>query len=51
MLGIGNVLDHSFMLKKGQSVDDTTKNEVLRSFIAARNISAGRFLFRKIEGA
>ena len=46
MLGIENVLDHSFTLKKGQLVDDPAKNEVLRSFIAAKDVSSGRFLFR-----
>ena len=46
MLGIENLLDHSFMQTKRQSANDANKNEVLRSFRAAKDISSGRFLFR-----
>ena len=46
MLGIINVCDHTLSLKKGRVEVDPTKNEVLRTFVSAKDISAGRFLFR-----
>ena len=46
MLGINNKCDQILCLKNGIRVDDPSKNDVLRAFVAAKDSCAGRFLFR-----
>lgn len=46
MSGINNKCDQILCLKNGIRVDDPSKNDVLRAFVAAKDSCAGRFLFR-----